>query len=189
MTFDAAAFRRILSHYPTGVCAITSVGEAGPVALIVGSFTSVSLDPPLVGFLPARASTTWPKIAATGRFCVNVLGAEQRDLCRLIAAKGNDPFAHIAHRASSAGLPIIDGCVAWIDCDLHAVLDAGDHLIVLGLVHSLDAAHDGPPLLFLRGSYSAADAASGNSSTGSRSEAFGAAASVAISALPKPGGT
>src|SRR3546814_2223086 len=78
---DAATFRKILGHYPTGVCAITAMSDTGiPSAMVVGSFTSVSLDPPLVAFLPDKSSTSWPKIEASGRFCVNVLGDNQEAL-------------------------------------------------------------------------------------------------------------
>lgn len=156
MTIDGATFRHVMGHYPTGVCAITATVDERPVGMIVGSFTSASLDPPLVGFLPGRRSTTWPAIEATGRFCVNVLSHDQHALCALIAAKAGDPFERVAHRRSAAGLPILDGVVAWIDCALHAVHEAGDHFIVLGAVEALGVETAEPPLVFLRGAYGAA---------------------------------
>jgi 3-hydroxy-9,10-secoandrosta-1,3,5(10)-triene-9,17-dione monooxygenase reductase component len=151
--FNSAEFRRILGHYPTGVCAVTTMVGELPVGMVVGSFTSVSLDPPLVAFFPDRSSTSWPKIEATGRFCVNVLAEHQHDVCRALASKAENKFEKVAYRESGAGLPIIDGSVAWIDCDLHAVYEAGDHFIVLGRVHSLDAEHAHRPLLFFQGGY------------------------------------
>jgi flavin reductase (DIM6/NTAB) family NADH-FMN oxidoreductase RutF len=150
---ESTEFRRILGHYPTGVCAVTAISDDRPVGMVVGSFTSVSLDPPLVAFFPDKGSRSWPKIEATGRFCVNVLAEHQHDICRALASKGEDKFKRVDFRLSSAGLPIIEGSVAWIDCDLHAVHEAGDHFIVLGKVHSLDADHSHRPLLFFRGSY------------------------------------
>ena len=152
-SLDSREFRRILGHYPTGVCAVTAQGADGPLGMIVGSFTSVSLDPPLVGFLPDRASRTWPKIEAAGRFCVNVLGERQQDVCRALSSKADDKFAALSYRLSDAGLPILDGVVAWIDCELYAVHGAGDHYIALGHVLALDVEQPEPPLVFHRGGY------------------------------------
>ena len=152
---DGREFRRILGHYPTGVCAITAMAGGGkPVGLIVGSFTSVSLDPPLVGFFPDKSSSSWPQIEAAGRFCVNVLGDGQRYVCKSLAAKGDDKFAGVGFSLSMTGSPIIDGALAWIDCVLDAVHEAGDHFIVLGRVKGLDLHHEGSPMIFHKGGYS-----------------------------------
>src|ERR1700734_3736222 len=106
---DPRSFRRVLGHYPTGVCAITAVQDSGePVGMAVGSFTSVSLQPPLVAFFPDRSSSSWPKIQAAGRFCVNILAAHQEPLCRALASKAQDKFVGIPYRQSTAGLPILD---------------------------------------------------------------------------------
>jgi flavin reductase (DIM6/NTAB) family NADH-FMN oxidoreductase RutF len=153
MTIDGTKFRHIMSHYPTGVCAVTSMCKGQAVGMIVGSFTSVSLDPPLVAFFPDRKSTSWPKIQATGRFCVNVLAGHQLDVCRALSSKDESKFDAVPHRYSDAGLPIIAGVVAWIDCDLHAVHEAGDHFITIGLVHALAIEHPHSPLLFFQGGY------------------------------------
>ncbi|WP_257556001.1 flavin reductase family protein [Sphingobium sp. CFD-2] len=151
---DASHFRKILGHYPTGVCAITAMQSNGmPAAMIVGSFTSVSLDPPLVAFFPDKGSSSWPKIKAVGRFCVNVLGDAQEGLCRILASKDPNKFDGVPHHLSALGSPIVDGALVWIDCSIHAVHDAGDHHIVLGDVHALGVHHPGTPLLFHRGSY------------------------------------
>ena len=151
---DAATFRHILGHYPTGVCAITGTQKDGiPAAMIVGSFTSVSLDPPLVAFFPDKGSSSWPKIEACDGFCVNVLADDQEGLCRTLASKDPGKFDGVAHRLSERGAPILDGALAWIDCSFHAIHEAGDHFIVLGEVHALDIHHPGAPLLFHKGRY------------------------------------
>ena len=153
MPVDPGHFRRILGHYPTGVCGITSVSGDRPIGMIVGSFTSVSLDPPLVGFFPNRSSETWPLIQTDGRFCVNVLGADQLAVCKALATKGTDKFAGLDYGLSDTGLPILANVAAWIDCELYAVHEAGDHYIALGSVLSLHADLDRHPMLFYRGEY------------------------------------
>lgn len=151
---DARYFRHVLGHYPTGVCVVTAVEPDGTrIGMVVGSFTSVSLDPPLIGFFPDRTSLTWPRIEAAGRFCVNILAHDQRDLCARFAARGAHKFADLSHRSSPAGLPILDGVVAWIECGLHAVHPAGDHVCVLGDVRAMVADPANAPMLFLNGGY------------------------------------
>lgn len=153
-SFDSATFRRVLGHYPTGVCAVTAVeADGAPIGMVVGSFTSVSLDPPLVAFFPAKSSGSWPRIAAVGKFCVNVLASDQQPLSRQIASPGPDKFAGIAHRVSANGSPILDDVVAWIDCTLDAVHEAGDHYIVLGRVVALEVDRPCSPLLFFQSNY------------------------------------
>lgn len=155
MPDGSKAFRNILGHYPTGVCAVTAADDKGaPVGMIIGSFTSVSLEPRLVGFLPARSSSTWSKIEAAGKFCINVLGDSQHGVCASLSRKGDDKFADIEYGLSELGSPIIDGTLAWIDCELDAVHDAGDHVFVLGRVHSLDLHAEGNPMIFHKGGYS-----------------------------------
>lgn len=153
---DSREARRILGHYPTGVCAVTAVSDSLPVAMVAGSFSSVSLDPLLVAFLPNRHSMTWPKIRASGTFCVNVLSARQRSVCVTLYSSAPDKFAEIAYRLAASGLPIIEGAVAWLDCELHAVHEAGDHYIALRKVRQAHVESDDDPLVFLRGSYATA---------------------------------
>jgi 3-hydroxy-9,10-secoandrosta-1,3,5(10)-triene-9,17-dione monooxygenase reductase component len=152
-TLDGREFRRVLGHYPTGVCAITSLSDSVPVGMIVGSFTSVSLDPALVAFLPDRKSRTWAKIEAAGHFCVNILAARQQDICLALSSQAENKFSAIPYRPTSSGLPIIEGVVAWIDCKLDAVHEAGDHVIAIGRVRALDIEQPAAPLIFLRGAY------------------------------------
>lgn len=154
---DGRWFRKVMGHYPTGVCVVTSVGDGDEIlAMVVGSFTSVSLDPPLVAFLPGRSSTTWPRIQSSGRFCVNVLAYDQVELCRKIAAKAQNRLEGIALRCSDAGMPVLSGVVAWVDCALHSVTEAGDHDIALGRVEELQIESGKKPLIFLKGGYAEA---------------------------------
>ena len=153
-SIDPAQFRAVLGSYPTGVCAITATGADGaPIGMVVGTFTSVSLDPPLVGFLPDKSSSTWPLIAETGHFCVNVLASDQQQACRQIASKGADKFAGVSHTASAHNLPILADAIAQIECAVHGVLDAGDHWFVLGRVLRLETLREDDPMLFYRGRY------------------------------------
>jgi flavin reductase (DIM6/NTAB) family NADH-FMN oxidoreductase RutF/DNA-binding IclR family transcriptional regulator len=152
--FDAAWFRQVLGNFPTGVAVVTAMGtDKAPAGMAVGSFTSVSLDPPLVAFFPDRSSTSWPRIQAAGSFCVNILGADQETVCRTFAVRGGDKFAELSWRPAGSGAPILDGVVAWIDCTLEAVHPGGDHWIVLGRVTALDVARDALPLVFFQGGY------------------------------------
>ncbi len=149
---DAAEFRRVLGTFATGVTVVTAPGDA-PAGFACQSFSSLSLDPPLVCFMVARTSTTWPRIARAGVFCVNVLGADQADLCRAFAVSGADKFAGVTYDAAPVtGAPRLAGVSAWVDCTVHAVHTGGDHLIVVGRVEALDAAEgEAAPLLFHRG--------------------------------------
>ncbi|WP_369691542.1 flavin reductase family protein [Sphingobium fuliginis] len=147
-------FRQVLGTYPTGVAIVTALDhENGLVAMVVGSFTSVSLDPPLVGFLPEKKSGRWAGIARSGRFCVNVLGSDQQELCRRIATRGSGIQADADFSLSERGLPVIPDAVAQIECDIHSVLDAGDHYFVLGSVIDLRVSREQDPMLFHRGRY------------------------------------
>lgn len=151
---DPQHFRHVLGHFPTGVVVVTAMGSDGKAAgMAVGSFTSVSLSPPLVAFLPDRSSSSWPKIEATGSFCANVLTSAQEHVCRAMASKADDKFAGLGWRPAETGAPILDGVAAWIDCDIETVHEAGDHYIVIGRVRDLDIADPVLPLIFYQGGY------------------------------------
>lgn len=152
--FDAARFREVLGHVPTGVTVVAARDAEGPVGLAIGSFTSVSLDPPLVAFLPARSSSSWPRIRATGVFCVNVLAEDQEHVSRTFATSGVDKFAGIGWEPTPVtGSPRLEGVLAWIDCTIEAVHPAGDHDIVVGRVRDLGVGQASGPLVFYRGGY------------------------------------
>jgi flavin reductase (DIM6/NTAB) family NADH-FMN oxidoreductase RutF len=147
-------FRSVMRHVPTGVVVVASTMPDGtPVGLAVGSFVSVSLTPPLVGFFVAHASTTWPLIEPLGRFTVNVLAEDDEATCRAFAISGGDKFAGVTWHPSPMGSPVLDTALAWFDCTANAVSDAGDHRFVLADVHDLSARSAGRPLVFCHGMY------------------------------------
>lgn len=155
VAIDSAEFRKVLGHFPTGVTVVATVHEGKAVGLAVGSFFSLSLDPPLVGFSVGKESNSWASIKAAGHFVVNVLSDSQVPVCNQFAGKGEDKFEGVDWTpAVSTGGPRLDGCVAHIDCTLHQIVDAGDHDLVIGEVKALqvDRDEDGP-LVFFKGGY------------------------------------
>ena len=150
---DQAHYRQVLGHFPTGVTVVAGIDGDEPVGLAVGSFFSLSIEPALVGFCVGKSSTSWARMESAGAFCVNILGADQEDVCRVFATSGEDKFASIGWRRTETGSPLIDGVLAWIDCEVDAVHDGGDHHIVVGRVQGLEVGHEGDPLVFFRGGY------------------------------------
>jgi flavin reductase (DIM6/NTAB) family NADH-FMN oxidoreductase RutF len=151
---DAAHFRQVLGHFPTGVTVITATGSEGrPAGFAVGSFFSVSLEPPLVGFCAGKGSSSWPGIRSAGAFCVNILAEDQEAVCRQFSSKIDDKFSGLGWTPASSGSPKLSDVLAWIDCDIEAVHDAGDHEICVGRVRELKVERENGPLLFYRGGY------------------------------------
>ena len=156
MSIDPMKYRQVLGHFPTGVTVVTGILDGEPVGFTIGSFTSVSLDPPLVGFLPMVTSERWHRIRASGSFCVNVLGDGQGDLCWQFAKNSiEQPFDGVAwHPSDITGSPVLDAAIAYMDCTIDEVYDAGDHHFVMGRVVELehaDPATEPRPLLFYKG--------------------------------------
>lgn len=150
---DPRVFRDIVGHYATGVTVITAQGEDAPVGMACNSFFSVSLDPPLVGLAAAKTSTTWPDIEVTGKFCVNIMASHHQELAYTFSRKDIDRFEGAVH-APRAGGPGLEEANAWIDCEIKEILDAGDHVIILGLVTAMEDRDDETePLVFYRGKY------------------------------------
>lgn len=152
---DGQRFRQALGTFATGVVAVTAADPRSgrPYGLAVNSFTSVSLDPPLVAFCVSHTSTSWPRVRATGKITVNVLAGQQREACAQLASRGGDKFAGLRWSSSPSGNPILDGALAWLDCAIEAEHVAGDHTIVVSRVLRLDLLSDGDPLVFFRGAY------------------------------------
>jgi 3-hydroxy-9,10-secoandrosta-1,3,5(10)-triene-9,17-dione monooxygenase reductase component len=150
---DPHVMRDVLGHFASGVTVVTATTPDGPIGFTCQSFSSLSLDPPLVAFAPARTSSTWPRLREAGRFCVNVLSEEQSDLSQAFARSGTDKFAGVSWAPSPHGSPVLDGVVAWIDGELWAEYDGGDHTIVVARVLDLGADPARRPLVFHRGNY------------------------------------
>lgn len=153
-------FRATLGEFATGVVAVTALGPAEntPAGMVVNSFTSVSLDPELVLFCVARTSTSWPRIRAAHRFCVNILAEDQRDVSARLASRATDKFRDVpwtlrATAPEFPGIPVLNGALCWLECSVHAEHPAGDHDVVIARVHQLHSRHQGAPLLFFRGNY------------------------------------
>jgi flavin reductase (DIM6/NTAB) family NADH-FMN oxidoreductase RutF len=153
--FDDSNFRQALGHFPTGVVLITAMdADERPVGMIVGSFTSVSLDPPLVAFLPSRSSSTYSRMGVVKRFAVNVLSADQEEVCRSFSSKQIvDKWSGLAWHKAPTGAPVIDDAVAWIDCDVESLTQVGDHDLVIGRVRGVRVVNPVLPLLFFQGGY------------------------------------
>jgi 3-hydroxy-9,10-secoandrosta-1,3,5(10)-triene-9,17-dione monooxygenase reductase component len=150
---DEASYRTVLGHFATGIALVTAMDDGEPVGMACNSFTSVSLDPPLVLFCAAKSSTTWPRIQRAGKWAANFLGEDDEELCRLFATRDADRFAGVAYHEAATGAPVLEHAIAFVDCETEAEHDAGDHLIVVGRVLELGYATDGKPLLFYRGGY------------------------------------
>lgn len=150
---DQATYRQVLGHFPTGVTVVTGMDGGEPVGLAVGSFFSLSLEPALVGFCVGKSSSSWARMKDGGRFCVNILGADQEDVCRTFAVSGEDKFSGIGWKPAESGSPLLDGVLAWVDCETDQIHDGGDHHIVVGRVLGLGVGTETGPLVFYRGGY------------------------------------
>lgn len=151
-TIEPRHFRDVMGHLPTGVVVVAArePGTGAPAGLVVGTFQSLSLDPPLVAFSVATTSSSWPKIRPAGFFSASVLADGQHDVCRAMSSKQGDKFAAVDWHESADSTPQIAGAHAWIDCKTTQELDGGDHVIVIAEVRRLDAG-GGQPLVFHRG--------------------------------------
>lgn len=152
---DQRAMRRVLGTFASGVVAVTAMAGDRPVGMACQSFTALSLDPPLVCFCPAATSTTWPLLRGAGRFAVNVLAEDQREVCAAMARSGGDKFAGLDWRPGAGGAPLLAGALAWIECDVERELPGGDHTIVIGAVTGLATGRETGPLLFFRSAFGA----------------------------------
>jgi 3-hydroxy-9,10-secoandrosta-1,3,5(10)-triene-9,17-dione monooxygenase reductase component len=153
LTPDASTYRTVLGHFATGVVIVTAIDGDEPVGMACNSFSSVSLEPPLVLFCAAKSSSTWPRIETSGKWAANILDEDGEEVCRLFAQKGADRFARIAYSPGRTGSPILEDALAFVDCETVDKHDAGDHVIVVGRVIELGYQHEGKPLLFYRGGY------------------------------------
>jgi 3-hydroxy-9,10-secoandrosta-1,3,5(10)-triene-9,17-dione monooxygenase reductase component len=150
---EPSRFREVLGHFLTGVVLVTAVDDGMPVGMTCQSISSLSLDPPLVLFCPSKTSTTWPRIARAGRFCLNILAEDQGEVCASFARPGIDKFSGITHSLGRGGSPVIDGSLAHVECMIDAVHEGGDHFIVVGRAFDLAIDRDSAPLTYFRGGF------------------------------------
>jgi flavin reductase (DIM6/NTAB) family NADH-FMN oxidoreductase RutF len=154
LTLDSAEFRRILGHWASGVSVVTTRTPAGrPCGLTANAISSLSLDPPLVLACVERDADTHDCIVTTRKFAISILAESGERLARLFAtAHAEQKFDGIAFRDEVTGAPVLEDAIAWVDCELHAQYDGGDHSIFIGRVVAGDA-REGAPLLYYRSGY------------------------------------
>lgn len=157
MTFSSKEFRTALGQFATGVAVVTCPGDGqGPVGITINSFTSVSLDPPLILWCLDKDSDRQHVLMNCTAFAVNVLAKEQKALSARFAEVGQHDFSGIDYVKWSTGAPIIPGALANLECELLERHEGGDHWIVVGRVLNLQS-HEGEPLLYFRGGYRGID--------------------------------
>ena len=150
---DATQLRRLLGHVPTSVTVVTAMSKGRPIGLTIGSFSSVSLEPPLVTFFIDRSSRTWLRLNESSSFTVNVLGMEHASLCRAFSRRAEDRFDGVDWEPSTLGNPALREAALAIDCTRYKVDVIGDHIQIVGRVESLQLQAAGLPLVFYRGDF------------------------------------
>ena len=144
--------RRALGRFATGVTVITCESSLGPLGITANSFASVSLDPPLVLWSPAKGSARFAAFTEARHYAIHVMGDDQVETC-LRFTKGGDDWDGLAWERGPNRVPVISDCLARFDCTRHAIHDGGDHAIVVGQVTSVRRGRGGRPLLFADGTY------------------------------------
>ncbi len=149
------ALRGVLSHFPTGVVAVTGLDSCGGrlTCLVVNSFTSVSLDPPLVAICVANTSTSWSRLRRSSWLCMNILAEDQAAVSGRLAVRNPDKLAGVGWRRSPGGAPVLDGALAWLECTVRSESAAGDHVIVVADIHACRSVRAENPLIFFRSGY------------------------------------
>lgn len=151
---ESADYRSVLGQFPTGVTVVTSLADDGPKGVAIGSFASISLDPPLVGFFLGTDSSSGEAIKEAGHFCVNILALDQKELCGVMASRSAEKFDGVEWTpAPGSGAPILPGTNAVIDCRLDQVIELGDHNLIVGRVLHLETTGESDPMIFFKGQY------------------------------------
>jgi flavin reductase (DIM6/NTAB) family NADH-FMN oxidoreductase RutF len=154
MSFDGRELRNALGRFATGVCVITTVTDAqGALGITANSFSSVSLDPPLVLWSLQNNSDVFDIFSRSSQFAINILSNEQQGYSNLYAKKGQHALEPAHYRLGKHGAPVIRHCLVSFECELHATHEGGDHLIIVGRVKEMYQRPTGEPLLFYSGSY------------------------------------
>jgi 3-hydroxy-9,10-secoandrosta-1,3,5(10)-triene-9,17-dione monooxygenase reductase component len=151
---DEPRYRALMGRWATGVSVVTSMGERGARGATANALTSLSLDPLLLLVCFAHESNTLQAVRESSRFGVSVLSLEQEWIAKRFAVKApeDEKFHEVSHTVA-AGVPVIDGCLAWLACHVHEELRGGDHAIVIGTPFEGDVAEGAEPLLFYGGGY------------------------------------
>ncbi|MBC7669554.1 MAG: flavin reductase family protein [Gemmatimonadaceae bacterium] len=151
---ELADFRKAMGSFAAGVTVVTTCQDERLVGTTVSAFSALSLNPPLVLVCLKRDSRTLAAVSATEVFCVNILAADQGPLAYAFAKFGcDDRFALTAVEAGVCGAPVLAGCAAVIECDLHDAHDGGDHVILVGRVLRVMADETKAPLVYVRGGF------------------------------------
>ena len=152
--FDPGDFRRFFGQLPTGVTVVVAQTPTAAVGLVVGTFASVSVDPPLVSLMVRTGSRSYEAVREVGRFTANILASDQGHLSRTLAGWSADKFRDVAIEHSPAGALVLNGCLAWADCVIDREVEAGDHTIVLATPLELTVARPtARPLVFAQSGY------------------------------------
>lgn len=152
---DATRFRTVMGHFATGVAVVTVDTPHGPMGMTANAVASLSLDPVLALVCFDNGARTLPEVEKAKRFGVNVLAADQEHLARRFASKEDTKFADVPHTVHD-GIPVLDGTLAWVGCELDQLIPAGDHTIGIGAVHAAELGVEGlEPLTWYRGRYTA----------------------------------
>ncbi|MCW2787090.1 MAG: putative oxidoreductase [Marmoricola sp.] len=151
---DPVELRRAFGIFPSGVVAVAAQVDEVLVGLAASSFTSVSIDPPLVSFSIARTSKTWPDLRRSSHVGVTVLAATQHAECRQLAGEPERRFDGVPIRVSDDGAVTLDDGLARFDCTIHSEVEAGDHVVVFLELHAVDQSDTSSPLVFHRSVFS-----------------------------------
>ncbi len=154
---DPHHLRRAFGSYVTGITVITTWGSDGlPRGMTANSFTSVSLDPPLLLVCIGKSASSYPAFREAANFAVNLLHEAQQDISSRFASKVTDKFNSVRHGTAHTGAPVLKDCLTWFDCSVHQRIDAGDHMILIGRVHAFET-RPSMPLAFYGGRYMSID--------------------------------
>ncbi|MCA1840803.1 MAG: flavin reductase family protein [Actinomycetota bacterium] len=150
---DDSGYRTVMRNLAAGVSIVTAVVDGVPYGMTATSFTSVSLDPMLVQVSLEKSSRTHQAVRDMTRFAVNILAADQAEVAQRFAESGNDSYDQVDFSMSPTGLPIIDGAIGTLECEVIDELDGGDHTIFVGKVTDGSYDEQSSPLLYFRGKY------------------------------------
>jgi flavin reductase (DIM6/NTAB) family NADH-FMN oxidoreductase RutF len=153
MPVDPSVVRRLRGRFVAGITVVTTLQGDRPDGITVSSFTVASLEPPLVLVCLDRKSRHHEILPSVGRFAVGILGDDQEELSNRFAGKGEDKFAGVAWRRGELGVPLLEGCLATMECTLESTIPVGDHSVFVGRIERASIREEGEPLLYYRGGY------------------------------------